>query len=328
MDLQPKISVIIPIYNVSDYIQRCARSLFEQSLDSIEFIFIDDNSPDESIDILTNVSLEYPKRSDQIKIIRNKVNQGQAAVRKQGILESKGEFIIHCDADDWVDSELYEKMYETAKKENADIVFCDIINETPTGQLIRTQTKTKDSGKKLIQNWYYDPISLYCWNKLVKKDLIIDNKLLPWEGLNMWEDNGLLSRILYYSGKISYVEKVYYHYNRCNISSITYKYGEKETNQMIQVAKNLEEFFMDKIDKDDFKDTVNAFKYYAKLNLITDSFRNYMKYKKIFPESNYIKKHIPLDAFSNKGRIRFQMVKYGLAPLFIIMFKIKTFLYH
>ena len=106
----PKVSVIIPVYGVEKYIERCARSLFEQTLDDIEYLFIDDCTPDRSVEILKQVLDEYPHRKNQVIIHRMEKNSGQAAVRKWGMLNVAGEYVIHCDSDDWVDIYMYEAM--------------------------------------------------------------------------------------------------------------------------------------------------------------------------------------------------------------------------
>ena len=121
----PKVSVIVPVYGVEKYIDRCARSLFEQTLDDIEYLFIDDCTPDRSIDILQQVLDEYPQRKPQVVIHRMEKNSGQAAVRKWGMQNATGEYVIHCDSDDWVDTDMYRAMYEKAKEEEADVVVCD-----------------------------------------------------------------------------------------------------------------------------------------------------------------------------------------------------------
>ena len=77
----PKVSVSVPIYNVEKYIEKCVRSLFEQTLDDIEYIFVNDCTPDKSMDILRRVLVEYPQRQEQVKVIDHKVNKGSATVR-------------------------------------------------------------------------------------------------------------------------------------------------------------------------------------------------------------------------------------------------------
>ena len=96
----PAVSVIIPVCKVEPYMARCARSLFGQTLDDIEFLFIDDCSPDRSIDVMREVLAEFPARKDQVTVFRMPRNSGQAAVRMQGIALARGEYVIHCDSDD------------------------------------------------------------------------------------------------------------------------------------------------------------------------------------------------------------------------------------
>ena len=125
----PKVSVLVPVYGVEKYIERCARSLFEQTMDDIEFIFVDDCTPDHSIEILKSVIEEYrlrfAEKKYEVRIERLPTNSGLAAVRRHGIQLATGDYIINCDSDDWVDVTMYEKMYNKAIEEDADMVVCD-----------------------------------------------------------------------------------------------------------------------------------------------------------------------------------------------------------
>ena len=100
---KPKVSVIVPIYNRENVIEPCARSLFEQSLNDIEYIYVDDGSKDRSVEVLKNILDNYPKRKTWVKIICQPDNKGVAVARRIGIEHATGEYIIHCDTDDWVD---------------------------------------------------------------------------------------------------------------------------------------------------------------------------------------------------------------------------------
>ena len=111
---QPKVSVIVPIYNVEQYIEKCVRSLMEQTLVNIEFIFVNDCTPDDSMTVLRRVLKDYPARESQVTILEHKENRGVAAVRKKGMEVAIGEYIIHCDSDDWVEKNMYEKLLEKA----------------------------------------------------------------------------------------------------------------------------------------------------------------------------------------------------------------------
>lgn len=325
MKIVPSVTVIVPVYNVSTYIEKCARSVFEQTLDCLEILFVNDCSPDNSVEIIKRTLEEYPNRKEGTRIIKMPVNTGQAGVRRQGIIEATGDYIIHLDGDDWVDVDYYKSLYDTALKTNADIVIGDEVMEYPNKVIPKDNIALPSSGKEIMRNWYKNTMGMFCHNKLVKRSIYIENDILPWEGLNMWEDNGLFARLFYYADIIVQSHGPAYHYNRCNIGAMTAGYGKKQVDQMIGIAQYLTDFFQSKPDYKDFEKTIFAFQYLAKLNLITDSFENYKRYKSIFTESDNIINELDINAFSIKGKIRFQMVKAGLTPLFILLFKLKSF---
>lgn len=323
----PFVSVIIPLYNVAPYVEKCARSIFEQTLENLEIIFIDDCSPDNSVDIVHNLLSQYPKRKHLTKIIRRSENAGLSGVRKQGILEATGIFIIHCDGDDWVDKELYKTMYEAAIANNADIVVCDLMDELKDKHIHRVMEPIIESPHDYLKNYHNRIYHMSCCNKLIKRSIFIDNDVFPWIGLNMWEDNALTTRVFYYGSKFAFVKDVYYHYNRTNENAMTLGYGIRQVDQMINVAKNLRDFFESRDDSIEYKKTSLAFQYLARINLITDSFKNYRRFKRTFPESKSIARELDPNAFSSKGRFRFNMVRYGMAWLFILMFKIRNLIF-
>ena len=125
----PKVSVIVPIYNVEKYIERCVRSLMEQNMNDLEFILVNDASTDCSMDIVSRTIEEYPLRKPLIKIINQEHNQGVAAARTIGMKVATGEYQIHCDPDDWVELEYIESLYKECKTEEADIALGGYINE-------------------------------------------------------------------------------------------------------------------------------------------------------------------------------------------------------
>lgn len=321
----PKVTVIVPVYNVAQYIEKCARHLFEQTLEDLEVLFINDCTPDESIEIVAATLREYPQRISQTRIIHQSSNQGSALTRKIGIIEAKGDFIIHCDGDDWVDLDLYEKLYNKAIQCNADIVICDEIHEFTTGQKVDIIPQLPNNCQEVIRNWYQKTIGLFCHNKLVRRSLYTDYDILPWDGLNMWEDNGLMARLFYYGKGLAQIHDSYYHYNRTNQHAMTAAYGERQISQMIAIAEHLTVFFNNLPDSKNYIKTVKAFQFLAKINLITDDFQNLKRYKKIFPNAEEIVPELDHHAFSLKGLFRFRMVQMHLAWLFILLFKIYRF---
>ena len=171
MPKTPKVSVIVPVYKAEKYIEKCARSLFEQTLDDIEYIFINDCTPDKSIEILHKVLEEYPKRKDQVKIIHHETNKGIATSRNTGLNATTGTYIIHCDSDDWVEPNMYETMYNKAVEGNYDIVSCDYFIDSKNNSIYKNQLSYKDNNE-YIKAVLEGKIGSYLWNKLTKKERI------------------------------------------------------------------------------------------------------------------------------------------------------------
>lgn len=235
----PKVSVIIPIYGVEKYIERCARSLFGQILDDIEYLFIDDCSPDKSIEVLNRVLEDYPHRKNQVIVHRMATNSGQAAVRKWGMLNATGNYVIHCDSDDWVDITMYEKMYNKAVEEDSDVVICGY-NTTNGNKILMSTLSEEHTFHSLCNNILVGRSSGALWNKLVSRDLI--NQIDYPEG-NMGEDMVIILQCLFHAQRISIIkEPLYsYYFNENSITknqtedSIIYKFYESQKNADILI---------------------------------------------------------------------------------------------
>ena len=214
----PKVSVITPVYGVEKYIERCARSLFEQTLEDIEFIFVDDCTPDKSIEILKNILEEYPHRKNQVIIHRMEKNSGQAAVRKWGMLNATGDYVIHCDSDDWVDVTMYEKMYNKAIEEKSDLVICDYYRSNSINNTEIKVLQMPIDYDNCFRALLYHKLQPSVWNKLVRRDLC--DKISVYPTCNMGEDLVLMVQIFNNCKKISYLNQpLYYYYS--NAESIT-----------------------------------------------------------------------------------------------------------
>lgn len=207
----PKVSVIIPVYGVEKYIERCARSLFEQTLDDIEYLFIDDCTPDNSIEVLLNVLEDYPHRKPQVTIHRMDRNSGQAAVRKWGMINSTGDYVTHCDSDDWVELDMYETMYKLAINNNSDMVSCNYNEEY--GASYKQMNKEFASGDtnivllKRILSGIGKLNSL--WSLLVSRELC---QRISFPVSNQSEDFAMITQFFIYSKQRSATDKYFYHY--------------------------------------------------------------------------------------------------------------------
>ncbi len=232
----PKVSVIIPVYNVERYIERCAISLFEQTLDSIEYLFIDDCTPDNSIKVLKDTLSRYPKRIPCVKIYQMNKNSGQAFVRRFGIEHAKGEYIIHCDPDDWIEVTLYKKMYEKAKEDDFDLVRCYFVR-TDGHKVIpcaHIPEKCYEDPKQLISYLLQGKSMTSLCDKMVKRNLY---QGIVFPTSNMQEDAAIVTQLLGKSHHCALLPEVGYYYY-VNPSSISKSIKEEAFVRRLQDVKN------------------------------------------------------------------------------------------
>lgn len=236
------ISVIIPIYKVEQYIEKCARSLFEQTLSSIEFIFVDDCSPDHSVDILRSVLNNYPNRILHTKIIRHNNNRGLAAARNTGRIVAQGEYVISCDSDDWVEPNMYESMYKKARQTNADIVICDwmqVYQNSSKRIYVNPPANNMDCIAALLSGRMHGSVC----NKLIKRELYTKYNIVNIEGVNYCEDLFVTYKLFYYAHSIAYINQPFYNYRQINSNSYTSsKLSQSSQSGLIFLANDVKEF--------------------------------------------------------------------------------------
>ncbi len=216
-----KISVCIPIYGAEKHIEQCVRTLFGQTLDSLEYVFIDDCSPDKSIEIMQKVLEEYPNRKEQVKLIRHETNQGVGAARNRGVAACTGEYIIHCDSDDWIDLDMYEKMYAKAKETNADMIECSFILEGQKNEVL--VAKELNVMQKFNQEFYSRSFNSLC-NKMFRRSM--DHDLIVPDHICMGEDFLRVSQMLSKCKIIQATPDIYYHYRQTD-GSLVHKWKRK-----------------------------------------------------------------------------------------------------
>ncbi len=233
--MTPKVSVCIPVYGVEKYIERCARSLFEQTMkEGIEFIFVNDCTLDRSIDILKQVLSEYPERKDQVTILHHEKNQGLVGARNTALKVAKGEYIIHCDSDDWVDLDMYEKMYNKAKETNADMVYCDIVMQWESGRKKEIKINEYKSIHKIFKETFHTHKFNSLWNKLVRREIVFNKDYIIPNNIIMGEDLLRVSQMLLKCEIISCCNNIFYHYRRCP-ESLTASYTNNQVENLLEL---------------------------------------------------------------------------------------------
>ncbi len=225
-----QVSIITPIYKSRDYIERCAVSLFEQDFDDIEYVFVNDCTPDNSVEILKETLERYPNRKPQVTIINHNENRGLGGSRKTGLENSTGIYIIHIDGDDWIEPNMVSSLYAKAKETNADIVASDFFFNYQDREKYKKENYTNNL-KQDIENLWNGKLHPGMWNKLIKKELYINNQIMPSPKVNIVEDYYVNSRLFAFAKKIAYVPKAFLHYWQENENSICKNISDKHLEE-------------------------------------------------------------------------------------------------
>ncbi|MCR2802510.1 glycosyltransferase [Paenibacillus soyae] len=209
-----KVSIVIPVYNAADYLPRCIDSLTSQTLQECEFIFVNDGSMDESRAII-----EQRRQDDERIILINQANQGVSVARNSGLKAARGEYIGFVDADDYVEREMYERLYRTAADRNCDAVFSNLLSEL-SGALIETKhplPQDADLEKPYILEHVLplflktEELNSAC-NKLYRRSLIKEHGIEFPRGVALGEDGMFNVLFLSHAHRIRYLDYAGYRY--------------------------------------------------------------------------------------------------------------------
>ena len=256
-----KVSIIVPFYNVEEYIERSIKSLINQSLDDIEIILVNDGSKDGSEEIAKEYKNKYP---DKI-IYLEKENGGLSDARNYAIPYATGEYIAFLDSDDYIEEEMYEEMYETAKLDKADIVECDYLWEYPE-ETIESKGRTYKNRQDMLLN-----ARVVAWNKLIKRELLEKTMIRFPVGLR-YEDVEFFYKLVPYINSISIVKKPFVHYVQRENSISNTQTGR--TAEIITVLDNVINFYKE---KNIYKDYEKELEYnYARYLLCSSMLRMIM----------------------------------------------------
>lgn len=236
-----KISVIVPVYKVEEYLDRCINSILNQTFKDFELILVDDGSPDKCGLICD----KYAQKDSRIKVI-HKENEGLSAARNTGIEIAKGEYIAFVDSDDYIDKRMYEELYNASINNKSDIVICDYQkiysnNEINNYKLVKKYQIENLSKIQALSRLYDVDSSAYivAWNKLYKRSLFDQ---LRYPNGRLYEDEFITYKLLYYSNNITYLPLRLYYYMQREDSITSMKKNSEDRLDVIFAFKERLEF--------------------------------------------------------------------------------------
>lgn len=252
------VSILTPIYGVEKYIEQCARSLFEQTYAHIEYIFVDDCTPDQSVSILQDVIKQYPNRADQVHLIHHAQNQGVGAARQTALMEAKGDYVMFVDSDDFLPMNAVEKLVWKSvdkvvnnsvtncgaedKEKLLDWIdggYCEWKNSRASQPQMPFDVEKEKYLKLLIcQNL----ITNRLWGRLYKRSLIMEHQVFFQKGVDYAEDLFWNAQFFYYAQSKAVVNEVVYGYRTDNINSYNHCISEKNLLSYFRSLHLLVEF--------------------------------------------------------------------------------------
>ncbi|MBP5687600.1 MAG: glycosyltransferase family 2 protein [Muribaculaceae bacterium] len=237
-----KVSVLVPVFGVERYIEQCAVSLMEQTYKDVEYIFVDDCTPDASIERLREVVARFPEREHQVSIIGHEQNRGSAVVRQTCLDAATGDAVIFVDSDDYVDVHMVECLVNEMQQSQADIVdggFGIVSN----GKIVKENMPLSVSDKaylKIILCQNVEPNRI--WGRLIKTSLFTDNGIHFYEGIDYSEDFSVLPKLLL-NARRSWVDKCLYFYRDDNPQSYTNNISTKNAISFLKAQNIVGSFF-------------------------------------------------------------------------------------
>ena len=240
----PKISIILPVYNVEKYIAKSIQSVLDQTYANFELLIIIDGSPDNSKAIAESYL-------DNRITVYEKPNGGLSDARNFGLERAKGDFVYFMDSDDWIEPDLVEEALQTLEKKSLDLVIFGYIqdNEDSHGNLIGSKPKipTKDAIKRTENNIHLDRDLLgilgYAWNKVFRTSLLMNNKLIFEKGTSLVEDIMFNSQVYLHVDELRFINKGLYHYVNRPEQTLMKMFHDKSLELKVKKNEYLEVFF-------------------------------------------------------------------------------------
>jgi len=301
-----KVSVLVPIYKCEAYIEQCLASLFSQTYEDIEYVFVDDCSPDKSMEILQECIYKYNVKN--YKSIRNDVNRGIAQVRNILLENASGDYILFVDSDDYISVDAVENLATIAKLTSADIVRQSYY-EVYDKQVVIFHNKVFNSKRELMSTTIVGSNVEAMWLLFIRRSLIDEHSLAFEQGINLCEDYLMTIKLFHYAKKIVDADRAFYYYRKSNSSSIT---------------NNVQKFIKDRMKAIDeaelFLKSVGAYEEYREAfyerilkckqgYLINKTNLDIRLYMRFHPEANSYWRHLP---YGKRERILFWLAEHKL----------------
>lgn len=305
-----KVSVCVPVYGAEKFMEKCARSLFEQTYDHIEYVFVNDCTPDRSIEIIRQVLVDYPQRQSAVKIVEHEHNRGLSASRHTAVLHATGDYFLHFDDDDYMEPDAISRYVACAVETGADMVMADH-NFVYQDRVVPYYDVVPADKTDYVRRLLTRRSTIEVWGRLIRRSFVIEHDLFAPDGLDLSEDFVLVPVMVYKAAKVAKVDAPLVNYVKYNTGAGSRCVRRRGLETTVRAMEMLCEFFSSVPDAARYKDTLQEAKLHNKVTLYgLASLTDYDYIRPLYPEVDVWRSSI---AF--KKKLLLTMAEWGFDRL-------------
>ena len=322
MDQKIRVSILMPIYKVEQYLEKTLDSIFTQTYSEINFVFVNDCSPDNSLQVLKDTIQKHHIDNSLYTIVNHEQNEGIAVSRADAIAHAKGDYIFFVDSDDWIEKDTVEQMVSATKGGTIDIVGCDFMKDYLSGKPTYHHEKYAETCRdNMLKCLNYD-IGTVLWKLLIRRSLFDNFIITPH--VDIVEDYIISVKLFFFAKSFVAIPKAFYHYVQYNQARVSFQ-TQRSIKMHIKGVQEVEQFCCER----EIFDNVVAHKLLLrKFNIKSNYVLNkelldISAYLNTFPEASGMWRELP---YTKKERIKFWLVEHEMS--FVIHLMNVKFFFH
>ena len=261
-----KVSVCVPVYGAEKFMEKCARSLFEQTYHNIEYVFVNDCTPDRSIEIIRQVLVDYPQRQSAVKIVEHEHNRGLSASRHTAVLHATGDYFLHFDDDDYMETDAISRYVACAVETGADVVMADH-NFVYQDQVVPYYDVVPADKTDYVCRLLTRRSTIEIWGRLIRRSFVMENQLFAPDGLDLSEDYVLVPVMVYKASKVAKVDATLINYVKYNTGAGSRCVRRRGLETTVKAMEMLCDFFSSVPDAESYKEVLQQAKLHNKVTL-------------------------------------------------------------
>lgn len=305
-----RVSILMPIYKVEQYLEKTLDSVFTQTYSDIEFVFVNDCSPDKSLQVLKDTITKYGVESSRYTIIDHQKNEGIAVSRADCIAHAKGDYVFFVDSDDWIENDAVEQMIAATQRGTIDIVGCDFMKDFLSDKTTYHHENYAESCRENMYRCLNYDIATVLWKLLIRRSLFDNFTITPH--VDIVEDYIMSVKLYYYATSFAHLPKAFYHYVQYNQARVSLQ-TLWSVNMHIKGVEEVEAFCREKELYDErVERLLKLRKFNIKSNFLTAQLLDYDAYKNTFPESDKIWREM---SYSYREKLKFWLAEHGFYSL-------------